>query len=84
MLDQKGASLGKYATAVIAHYLDKPTPPAGTFQDLEQCIKYIWEMTDKYRILLKGIATPSPVPTFAYDWKAVFRIPWIPGGAEVM
>lgn len=84
VLDQKGASIGKYATAVIAHYLDKPTPPAGTFQDLEECIKCIWELTDKYRILLKGIATPSPVPTFTYDWKAVFSIPWISGGAEVM
>jgi len=84
VLDQKGASIGKYATAVIAHYLDKPTPPAGTFQDLDECIRSIWELTDKYRILLKGIETASPVPTFTYDWKAIFRIPWIPGSAEVM
>ena len=32
----------------------------------------------KYRLLLKADGSDSLVPTWQYDWKAVFREPWIP------
>lgn len=73
-----------YADRVVAHYdnrgLNQDTPK---FNDVTDCLEVIEELVLRYILLLKGAWQDSLLPTFQYDWKSIFHIPWIPptGGA---
>jgi hypothetical protein len=78
-LQAASETIHHYADRTIAHYdtrgLSKPVPK---FADLEECLKVLEKLVLRYLLLLNGASQSTLVPTFVYDWKAVFRIPWIP------
>jgi hypothetical protein len=71
-------TLHHYADRVIAHYdsrgLAQPTPK---FSDISDCLAVLEKLVLRYVLLLNGAWQDSLLPTFQYDWKRVFRIPWI-------
>ena len=67
-----------YVDKRIAHYdeqgLRQPIPK---FSDLEVCFSFFEEMIKKYKVLLEATGITQILPTFQYDWKAIFRFPWL-------
>jgi len=72
-------NLHHYADRVIAHHdkrgLERQTPK---FNYLSECVAVLEKLVLRYTLLLNGAWQDSLLPTFQYDWKEVFRIPWIP------
>ncbi len=66
-----------YVDKRIAHYDKNPPSPLPTFRDLEQSINFIDALVRKYYLILKASFRVPPLPTFPYDWKEIFRMPWI-------
>jgi hypothetical protein len=80
-IDSLQAASGKlhhYADRVVAHYdargLQQPTPK---FEELTECLALMEKLVLRYLLLLKGASQVKLLPTFTYDWKEVFRTPWI-------
>jgi len=67
-----------YANRAVAHYdtrgLSEPVP---SFADLGECLRVLETLVLRYMLLLKGASQSTLLPTFMYDWKAIFRIAWI-------
>jgi hypothetical protein len=78
-LHKASKTIHHYADRTVAHYdtrgLSEPVPK---FADLEECLKVLEKLVLRYLLLLKGASQSTLLPTFMYDWKAVFTIPWIP------
>ena len=78
-LQKASKTIHHYADRTVAHYdtrgLSEPVPK---FADLEECLKVLEKLVLRYLLLLKGASQSTLLPAFTYDWKAVFRTPWIP------
>jgi len=78
-LHRASMTIHHYANRIVAHYdirgLSKPVPK---FTDLEDCLRVLEKLVLRYLLLLRGASQRTLLPTFTYDWKAVFRIQWIP------
>jgi hypothetical protein len=76
-LDGVVKDIEHYVDRRIAHYdkrgLARPTP---TFADLSSALKTIEKLVILYWQLLKGDAI-TILPTIQYDWKDIFRFPWM-------
>ena len=67
-----------YTDRVVAHYDEKGLrQPVPTFHDLSKCLLEMEELVLKYLELVKGESKITLLPTFLYDWKSIFRTPWI-------
>lgn len=83
LLTAASRKIHHYTNRVVAHYDEKGLrQPVPTFHDLSNCLLEMDELVLKYLELMKGEAKTTLLPTFLYDWKSIFRIPWIvkPGG----
>jgi hypothetical protein len=78
LLSSASERIRHYTDRIVAHYdqrgLAKPVP---TFYDLSNCLLEMDELVLKYLELMKGDAKTTLLPSFLYDWKSIFRIPWI-------
>jgi len=76
----KAENCENYADKRIAHYDKKSIDNIPTYEELNNCIDYLGELTKKYYLLFRaGVLTRIlPERQSKYDWKAIFREPWIP------
>jgi hypothetical protein len=65
----------RYGTKRVAHYDDKGPKNIPTFQELDDALDLIHTLRIKYLFLLRAVTYNEPV--WAYDWKAIFRVPWM-------
>ena len=75
-LRQKTLDVERYGTKRVAHFDEKGPKNIPTFQELDDVLDLIHALRVKYLFLLRALAYREPVWT--YDWKAIFREPWIP------
>jgi hypothetical protein len=69
-----------YADRFIAHYDARGLQGASPkFNDIAECLAVIEKLVLRYVLLLKGAWQDSLLPTLQYDWKDIFKTPWIPG-----
>jgi hypothetical protein len=75
----KSKTIHHYADRIIAHYDARGLcgEPVPTFLELEACLGFLQELVLKYLLLLKGGAPRSLSASLTYDWKAIFRMPWL-------
>ena len=77
-LDDAVKDIEHYVDRRIAHYdkrgLARPTP---TFAGLSSALKTLEKLVRLYWKLLKGPAEITLLPTIQYDWKDIFRFPWM-------
>ncbi len=66
----------RYGTKRIAHLDDAGPTNVPTFGELEATLELLRALLKKYMLLLLAVSYNDPVWT--YDWKAIFREPWIP------
>jgi hypothetical protein len=77
-LRSDAARVGRYVNEHLAHDAAEPTEPElPTLADLHAAINSVGEMFKKYAVTLTGGIWLSLEPAIQYDWKAIFRAPWI-------
>lgn len=77
-LKAKARKCEKYADQRIAHIDKRAMKNIPTFTDLDDCIDFLEELMKKYYRLFRAASLASILPTHQYDWKAIFREPWLP------
>jgi len=77
-LVKKVERMKDYVDARIAHHAHQgPTRPP-TYGDIDDCLDFVEALLIKYLTVLRAEAFVSILPTWQYDWKQIFRHPWIP------
>jgi len=66
----------RYGTKRVAHFDETALAKVPTFKELDDALDLIMKLFVRYLRLLRGLDYKEPVWT--YDWKAIFREPWIP------
>jgi len=51
-----------------------------TFKELDDCIDFLFELLNKYSVLLTGVNRPEP--SIPHKWTVIFEIPWIPSDSS--
>jgi hypothetical protein len=70
--------LKRFVDEHIAHTAIQQAQNLPKFQDLDDAIAVLEIMVLRYRHLFLGVVMPSGLlPTWQYDWKEIFRYPWI-------
>src|SRR5262249_15786587 len=75
-LRKKTLDLERDGTKRVGDFDEKGPKNIPTFQELDDALDLIQALWVKYLFLLRALAYREPVWT--YDWKAIFREPWIP------
>lgn len=66
----------------IAHYDKQPVKKVPSFGELDDCIDFLAELTEKYWLLFKAEALVDLLVMPIVDhWEEIFRQPWIPPNA---
>lgn len=66
-----------FADKKIAHLVEHQPIMLPTFDELDACVDLLERLVLKYELILKTSAPQSLLPTWQYDWKAIFYEPWI-------
>jgi len=77
-LHAKTASFAVFANKVIAHDDTVKPTTLPTFGEVDTIVTYLEGLVQRY-IQLFEAAHQSMDLNFQYDWKGIFRVPWIPG-----
>jgi hypothetical protein len=77
MLNEKAETIRKFANKRIAHTDRAEFKSLPTYGELDDCLDYLEEMLKKYLSLFRAETHRSIVPVWTYDWKEIFRRPWI-------
>jgi hypothetical protein len=76
-LRAKSERLRDFANKTIAHIVDEPTA-IPTLPELADCRGAFEEAVLRYEMLFRASAPSEMLPTWQYDWKAIFREVWLP------
>jgi hypothetical protein len=79
----KGERIRVHTNKRIAHTDADDLAELPTNADLEASLECMERLVKRYVLLLRGDSYGRLVPTFAYDWKAIFYHPWIPTSPDV-
>ena len=61
----------------IAHH-DKRKPKAlPKFNEVDACIDVLDKLYVKYHLIFHASAMDTLMPTYQYDWKEIFEVPWV-------
>jgi len=71
------AKIVALADKSIAHHEEKKPEELPTFADVDKVIIFFENLLKRYRLLFDATSMSTDV-AFQYDWKAIFRVPWIP------
>ena len=77
-LQAKAHKCVDYADKRVAHYDKREPKEIPKFVDADECINCLEELTIKYYLLFTAGNLFAVLPTFQYDWKAIFQEPWLP------
>jgi hypothetical protein len=69
----------RYGTKQVAHLDETGPKTVPTMGELEAAIDLLGALLKKYMLLIRAISYHEP--EWTYDWKAIFREPWIPPDA---
>lgn len=81
--DLKAAAeaVADFANARVAHHKSEYRPTQlPLHRELKSCLELMEEVIKSYCVILEGTSYTGMLPTWQYDWKAIFREPWIPAG----
>lgn len=67
----------KYRHKRIAHRADRSLRRLPTFEEVNACLDYLEYLLKDYVMLLEATGLTQVLPVWQYDWKQIFRIPWI-------
>jgi len=76
IIEEKVGKIKGLANKKIAHRDKNDFQDLPTYKEIDECCDYLKEIVEKYFFLLHGIGLTIILPPL-YDWKKIFRIPWI-------
>lgn len=76
-LKHRAQPIRKYANKRIAHFDKSEFRELPTYAELDNCLNYLEELLKKYLLLFRAEGHQRIVPTWQYDWRQIFRFPWI-------
>ena len=62
----------------VAHRSRHPLRRLPTYEELNACVDLLEQLMKDYTLMLKADGLTRVLPTWQYDWKQIFLIPWIP------
>lgn len=68
----------EFADKRVAHRDKRDPTELPTYNEVDACIELLDQLYSRYFLLFHASNMESLLPTWQYDWKAVFRVPWIP------
>jgi len=77
-LKKQTAILKRFVDEHVAHSAVNPSPDLPTFQDMDDAIDHLCRLVRRYLHLFRGVWISDILPTWTFDWKEIFRYPWIP------
>lgn len=77
-LKQAGRRLRRFVNKRVAHFDQRKFKNPPTYKEVDQCLEVMETLLKKYVLMLRAEAHMNILPTWQYDWKAIFRVPWIP------
>lgn len=69
-----------FADKRIAHWDKREPKVIPSFEELDDCIKLLDQTYVKYHLLFHAEAMDTLMPTYQYEWKRIFREPWLKVG----
>ena len=66
-----------FADKRIAHRDKREPKDLPTYNEVDDCINLLDELYVKYLLMFEAKAMDTLLPTWQYDWKEIFRTPWI-------
>ena len=72
-----------YVNFTIAHRDRRALDHLPSWDQVNKAIDVLEQLVRKYNSLLDAGQAPRLVPTWQYDWKRVFRVPWLPSRKDV-
>lgn len=81
-LKEKSKNLQQYANKRVAHLDEAAFDKLPTFHELNECLDFLEGLVKKYMLLFRATNYRKLIPTWQYDWKVIFREPWIKGTTE--
>ncbi len=79
-LKLKAKSIEDFADKRIAHHDKKQPKNLPTFSEVDDCINHLDQMYVKYHLVFHASSMTSLMPVYQYDWKRIFRVPWLKEG----
>ena len=67
-----------YVDKRIAHFAQQGPTRLPTYGDIDDCLDFVETLLIKYLAVLRAEVWTGVLPTWQYDWKQIFRHPWIP------
>lgn len=67
-----------FADKRIAHRDKREPKSLLTYNEVDDCISLLDELYIKYLLMFEAKAMDTLLPTWQYDWKEIFRTPWLP------
>jgi hypothetical protein len=71
-----------FADKRVAHRDKREPKELPTFNEVDACIDLLDGLYVKYFLLFHASAMDTLLPTWQYDWKSIFRVPWLPASGE--
>lgn len=66
----------------IAHHDKRSPSELPRFEEVDQCIGLMDKLYVKYHLIFHASSMDSLMPTYQYNWKEIFEIPWIAEKSE--
>jgi hypothetical protein len=77
-LEKKTYRLKRFVDKRIAHHDKSRVRRLPTYQELGNAIAYLELLVLRYLTLFRAVHRQNLLPAWTYDWKEIFRHPWIP------
>lgn len=71
-----------FADKRVAHRDKREPKQLPTYNEVDACIDLLDELYVKYFLLFHASSMETLLPTWQYDWKVIFRVPWLPNNEE--
>ena len=76
-LIRKIEGMKDYVDKRVAHFAEREPTRLPTYGDIDDCLDFVEALLKKYLAVLRAEAHLEILPTWQYDWKQIFRYPWI-------
>ena len=77
-LRESGKDIREFANKRVAHYSENSPSKPVTDTKVVSCLDLLEKLLIKYELLFHAATYDGILPVWQYDWKEIFREPWIP------
>jgi len=76
-LKQASSKIEEFADRRIAHHDTRKPKGLPRFKDVDTCLDILDKLYVKYHLMFHAQTMGTLMPTYQYNWKAIFEVPWL-------